>query len=68
MPGAAAKARGKEAGKLIGDMDARRIVFVDGTFVPELSDLTDLSPGMSIRSTKFRLRRRHNGGSTRSLN
>jgi Fe-S cluster assembly protein SufD len=31
-------------------MDARRIVFVDGTFVPELSDLADLSPGMSIRS------------------
>ena len=34
----------------IGDMDARRIVFVDGTFVPELSDLADLSPGLSIRS------------------
>jgi Fe-S cluster assembly protein SufD len=50
VPDAAAKARGKDAGKLIGDMDARRIVFVDGTFVPELSDLADLSPGMSIRS------------------
>jgi len=31
-------------------MDARRIVFVDGTFVPELCDLADLSPGLSIRS------------------
>jgi Fe-S cluster assembly protein SufD len=50
VPDAAAKARAKNAGKLIGDMDARRIVFVDGAFVPELSDLADLSPGLSIRS------------------
>src|SRR5882757_1852854 len=50
LPDAAAKARAKEAGTLIGDMDARRVVFVDGAFVPELSDLADLSPGLSIRS------------------
>ena len=50
VPDAASKARAKDAGKLIGDMDARRIVFVDGTFVPELSDLADLSPGLRIRS------------------
>ena len=49
-PDAAAKARAKDAGRLIGDIDARRIVFVDGTFVPELSDLQDLSPGLTIRS------------------
>ena len=49
-PDAAAKARAKDAGKLIGDMDARRIVFVDGTFVAELSDLANLSPGLTIRS------------------
>ena len=49
-PDAAAKARAKDAGKLIGDMDARRIVFVDGTFMPELSDLVNLSPGLTIRS------------------
>ena len=49
-PDSAAKARAKDAGKLIGDMDARRIVFVDGTFVPELSDLVNLSPGLTIRS------------------
>ncbi len=49
-PDAGAKARAKDAGKLIGDMDARRIVFVDGTFVPELSDLADLSPGLTVRS------------------
>ena len=49
-PDAAGLARAKDAGKLVGDMDARRIVFVDGTFVPELSDLANLSPGLTIRS------------------
>ena len=49
-PDAAAKARAKDAGALIGDIDARRIVFVDGAFVPELSDLADLAPGLTIRS------------------
>ncbi len=49
-PNAAGKARAKDAGKVIGDMDARRVVFVDGTFVPELSDLANLSPGLTIRS------------------
>ncbi|MEX2036211.1 MAG: Fe-S cluster assembly protein SufD, partial [Xanthobacteraceae bacterium] len=49
-PDAAAKSRAKSAGLLIGDIDARRIVFVDGMFVPELSDLANLSPGLTIRS------------------
>lgn len=49
-PDAATKARAKGAGKLIGDMDARRIVFADGAFVPELSDLANLSSGLTIRS------------------
>jgi Fe-S cluster assembly protein SufD len=49
-PDAAGIARARDAGKLVGDMDARRVVFVDGTFVPELSDLTDLSSGLTIRS------------------
>ena len=31
-------------------IEARRIVFVDGAFVPELSDLADLEAGLSIRS------------------
>ena len=48
-PDAAAKARANDAGRLIGDMDARRIVFVDGVFVPELSDLNNLSPGLTIK-------------------
>jgi Fe-S cluster assembly protein SufD len=49
-PDATTKARAKDAGKLIGDMDVWRLVFVDGTFVPELSDLANLSPGLTIRS------------------
>ncbi len=49
-PDAAAKARARDAGQLIGDMEVRRIVLVDGSFVPELSDLDKLSPGLSIGS------------------
>ena len=49
VPNAAAKANAKIAGQLLAAMDARRIVFVDGVFVPELSDLENLSPGLSIR-------------------
>jgi Fe-S cluster assembly protein SufD len=49
-PDAAAKARAEKSGQLIGDMDARRVVFVDGVFAPDLSDLKDLSPGLTIRS------------------
>ena len=49
-PDAVAKARAGEMGKLIGDIDARRIVFVDGVFVAELSDLAALSPGLTIKS------------------
>ena len=49
-PDDAAKARASEAGHLVGDIDARRIVFVDGTFVPELSELTNFDAGLTIRS------------------
>ena len=49
-PDAAAKARARDAGQLVGDMEVRRIVLVDGSFVPELSDLDKLSPGLSIGS------------------
>jgi Fe-S cluster assembly protein SufD len=48
-PDAAAKARAKAAGKTLADIDSRRLVFVDGTFVPELSQLDGLEPGLSIR-------------------
>src|SRR5262249_14138523 len=50
VPDAAAKARAKEALATLVDVDARRIVFVDGAFVPELSDLARLEAGLSIRS------------------
>ena len=49
-PDAAAKARARDAGRLLSDLDARRLVFVDGTFVPELSDLHDLEPGLVVGS------------------
>ena len=49
-PDAAAKARAKTGGKLLGDVEARRLVFVDGAFVPELSDLAGQEAGLSIGS------------------
>src|SRR3954452_8868393 len=49
-PDAAAKARSAQAGVLLASIEGRRIVFVDGAFVAELSDLADLEPGLSIGS------------------
>jgi Fe-S cluster assembly protein SufD len=49
-PDASAKARAKDAGRVLGDLDARRLVFVDGAFVPELSDLRDLESGLVVGS------------------
>src|SRR3569833_4156928 len=48
-PDAAAKAKAEEAGRLIAGVDCRRIVFVDGAFVPELSDLSP-EQGLTIGS------------------
>lgn len=48
-PDAAAKARAKDAGALLADIECRRLVFVDGAFVPDLSDLTTLEKGLSIQ-------------------
>jgi Fe-S cluster assembly protein SufD len=48
-PDAAAKAKAKETGKLLAGVETRRIVFVDGAFAPELSDLTP-EPGLTIGS------------------
>jgi len=48
-PDAAAKARAKDAGALLADIDSRRLVFVDGAFAPELSDLAKLETGLTIR-------------------
>jgi Fe-S cluster assembly protein SufD len=49
-PDAAAKARAKGAGKLLGDVEARRLVFVDGAFVAELSDTAGLESGLAVTS------------------
>ena len=49
-PDAAAKARAKTAGKVLGDVETRRLVFVDGAFVPELSDTAGLEPGLEVGS------------------
>jgi Fe-S cluster assembly protein SufD len=49
-PDAAAKARVNRAGALVSELEARRIVFVDGAFVAELSDVADLEPGLTIGS------------------
>jgi Fe-S cluster assembly protein SufD len=48
-PDAAAKARSKEAGTLFAGLDAHRLVFIDGAFVPELSDAKP-EPGLSVGS------------------
>jgi Fe-S cluster assembly protein SufD len=48
-PDSAAKARGKTAGAILGDVESRRLVFVDGAFVPELSDMAALEPGLTIK-------------------
>jgi len=49
-PDAAAKARGKHAGAMLGDVESRRLVFVDGAFVPELSDTAALEEGLTVGS------------------
>lgn len=49
LPDAAAKARAKSAGRALASVDTRRLVFVDGVFVPDLSDLTP-EPGLTVRS------------------
>jgi Fe-S cluster assembly protein SufD len=49
-PDAAAKARAAKAAALLGDVETRRLVFVNGTLVKDLSDLGGLEPGLSIAS------------------
>jgi len=50
VPDAAAKARAKDALAMLPAIEARRVVFVDGALVPELSDLSGLEAGLTIRS------------------
>ena len=50
-PDAEAKARARTAGEaLASSIEARRIVFVDGAFMPDLSDLHGLEAGLTIGS------------------
>src|SRR5271166_1243343 len=50
LPDAGAKRRAAEQSAMLASIEARRIVFVDGSFVPELSDLAGLEAGLTIRS------------------
>jgi Fe-S cluster assembly protein SufD len=49
-PDAKAKAHARTSGAILGDVEARRLVFVDGAFVPELSDLAAPEPGLEVGS------------------
>jgi Fe-S cluster assembly protein SufD len=49
-PDAGAKARARSAGRIFASIGVRRIMFVDGTLVPELSDLAGIEPGLKISS------------------
>ena len=49
-PDAAAKAHARAAGAALASIEARRIVLLDGAFVPELSDLAGLEAGLTIGS------------------
>ena len=48
-PDAKAKARAKNAGQALEGVETRKMVFVDGVFVPEMSDLT-AEDGLTIGS------------------
>jgi Fe-S cluster assembly protein SufD len=49
-PDAAAKARAGTTGSVLADVECRKLVFVDGVFAPELSDLGKLEAGLRITS------------------
>jgi Fe-S cluster assembly protein SufD len=48
-PDAAGKANAKDAGKVFAGIDCRRLVFVDGAFAPEMSDISP-EPGLTVAS------------------
>jgi Fe-S cluster assembly protein SufD len=49
-PDADSKQRAKVAGAIAASVNPRRVVFAEGVFVPELSDLAELESGLSITS------------------
>ena len=48
VAGTAAVAEADARARLLRDVDARRIVVANGAVVPELSDLADLEPGLTV--------------------
>ena len=49
LPDVAALRRADGAGRGLDGTQCRRLVFVDGAFAAELSDLADLEPGLTVR-------------------
>ncbi len=49
-PDADVRARALGGGRIVAGVDCRRLVAVNGAFVPELSDLKGLEPGLTIRA------------------
>jgi Fe-S cluster assembly protein SufD len=49
-PDVAAEARVKRAPRLLESVEARRIMFIDGAFVSELSDIANLEEGLRLRA------------------
>ena len=64
-PDAAAKARARQAMAVLSSIEARAVVFVDGVFAPELSDLADLEAGLTIGSMAQGARVRRSASSLR---
>ncbi len=52
--------------KMLGDVETRRIVFVDGAFVPELSDTAALERGLTVGSLAAALADRRSGAHGKS--
>lgn len=49
-PDPESRTRANSAARFLSSMDARRLVFVDGWFVPEISDVANLENGLRIDS------------------
>jgi Fe-S cluster assembly protein SufD len=49
VPSAAVRLHAHNAGKIFAAAQPRRLVFVDGAFAPDLSDLSALEPGLAVR-------------------
>lgn len=50
-PEAIANRAAREAGAVFAGLDIRRLLIVDGAFIPELSDLAGLEAGIRVRAT-----------------